>query len=190
MASHLILVRHSISRQRADVSSHEWELTPEGRERCEALAERLRDYEPGLVASSAEPKARQTAELVAARLGLEASVEPELGEHRRKSEPWLASTSEFEARIRALLQRPGQLVYGEETGDAAADRLQAALDGLVTRHAGQTVVAVTHGTVMSLYLARVAGLDAVRTWEGLGMPAYAVLRLPGLELLELVNDLG
>jgi len=190
MAAHLILVRHSISKQRADVSSHQWELTAEGRGRCEALAERLRNYEPGLIASSAEPKARQTTDLVASRLGLEASVLPELGEHRRESEPWLASTDEFQARIRALLRRPAELVYGEETGDEAADRLQAALDGLVARHAGRTVVAVTHGTVMSLYLARVAGLDAVRTWEGLGMPAYAVLQLPGLEILELVNDLG
>jgi len=78
MAAHLILVRHSISKQRADVSSHQWELTAEGRGRCEALAERLRNYEPGLIASSAEPKARQTTDLVASRLGLEASVLPEL----------------------------------------------------------------------------------------------------------------
>jgi len=43
---------------------------------------------------------------------------------------------------------------------------------------------------MSLYLARAVGLDAVRTWEWLGMPAYAVLQLPGLEILELVSDVG
>jgi broad specificity phosphatase PhoE len=186
--AYLILVRHSISRPRPDVSSHEWELTIEGRRRCEALTERLRPYEPEVLVTSAERKARQTADLIGSRLDLERSVVADLGEQRRADEPWPAS-GEFEARVRALLRHPDELVYGEETGTAAASRLQTALDSVVTRHPGQTIVAVTHGTILSLTLARAADLDAVSVWDDLGMPAYAVLRSPKMELVELVSDI-
>jgi broad specificity phosphatase PhoE len=189
MTPHLILIRHSISRQQPDVDSHEWELTEEGRVRCHTLAERLRVYQPTVIATSAEPKAVQTGAVLAETYGLEPEIITDLGEQRRATAPWLGSESAFREKIRLLLRQPDDLIYGEETGTAAADRMQAALDSLVARYAGQTLAAVSHGTIMALFLARVTELDPVAFWEQIDMPAYVVLRRPDYALIEAVYSL-
>ncbi len=186
MTPHLILIRHSISQQDARVSAHHWSLTEEGRARCAALAERIQPYQPAVIVSSAEPKAVQTAEAVAGILGLPHKTETGLHEQLRESEPYRTQT-EFEARIRRLLENPSQLVFGEETGDAAYLRFQAAIDAILRRHPNQNVTAVTHGTVLSLFLARVAQIEPVAFWQKLGMPAFVALSLPDYRVIENTN---
>ena len=181
----LILVRHSISRQDPTVSAHQWTLTEEGLARCELLARHLQAHQPSVIVSSEEPKAVQTAQAVADRLRLPHHTEHDLHEHRRTSAPY-GTQAEFEARIRRLLEHPDQLVFGDETGGAACDRFQAAIEKLLAHHPQQTLAAVTHGTVMTLFLARVAGVDAFSFWQKLGMPAYVVLSLPDYALLKIV----
>jgi hypothetical protein len=41
---------------------------------------------------------------------------------------------------------------------------------------------------MTLLIARANGLDPVPFWKSLGLPAFAVLSLPGLRLLEVVEN--
>jgi broad specificity phosphatase PhoE len=182
----LILIRHSISRQDAQVSAHHWSLTEEGRARCTTLAQRIQPYQPAVLVSSEEPKAVQTAQIVADILKLPHEIEVGLHEQRRETEPF-HTQAEFEARIRKLLENPSQLVYGEETGDAAYQRFQAAIDSILSRYPNQTVAAVTHGTVLSLFLARVAHIEPVSFWQNLGMPAYVVLSLPDYRVVEIAS---
>ncbi len=184
----LILIRHSIVRQQPEISAHQWQLTDEGRARGLRLAEQLRRYQPGVVVTSAEPKAVQTGQLVAQTLDLPLETEPGLHEHLRESAPYYPDPRDFEARIEALLQHPDQLVFGDETGNAAGDRLQAALEAIIQRHPHTPIAAVSHGTVMSLFLARVAGVEPVSFWQTLGMPGYVVLRLPDFTLDEIVHE--
>lgn len=185
---HLILIRHSISQQQPGVSAHEWALTDEGRARCAALAEHLRPYAPQVVLTSAEPKAQQTAEALAAALNLPVETEIDLHEHLRRTAIYFNSAVEFQARVTALLTHPDELVFGEETGSAAAARFTTALNAALARHPDATVAAVTHGTVLALFLARAAGVEPVAFWRALGMPAYVVLALPGYEVLRVEND--
>ena len=86
MKSHLILVRHSLPEIDFVVSSHEWHLSAEGRRRCERLADALTNYDPVAIVSSEEPKAVETAEIVAARFGVRVEVEPDLHEHDRRGQ--------------------------------------------------------------------------------------------------------
>jgi histidine phosphatase superfamily protein (branch 1) len=66
----LILVKHAEPVVEPDVPSNRWELSERGKDRCVALAERLRRYRPAAVVASEERKAAQTAGLVAERLGM------------------------------------------------------------------------------------------------------------------------
>jgi broad specificity phosphatase PhoE len=49
------------------------------------------------------------------------------------------------------------------------------------------VAVVTHGTVMTLFVTRAAGLEAFPFWKRLGLPAFVVLSWPGFGLLDVVE---
>lgn len=185
----LILVRHSISRQQPGISAHEWELTDEGHARCKILAERLKIYSPEVIVTSPEPKAQQTAKILAAELGKSLETEVGLGEHRRETATYFADETEFRAKVHELLIKPDELIFGEETGTAAYQRFRSAIGSILARYPAKNVVAVTHGTVMSLFVARVSHLDPIDFWQNLGMPAYVVLSLLDFQIVEIENSI-
>ncbi len=71
---YLILVKHSLPSIVEDKPAREWNLSNEGRMRSQTLAEKLAPYQPEVIISSIEPKAVQTAEVVAHLLGLQMHV--------------------------------------------------------------------------------------------------------------------
>jgi broad specificity phosphatase PhoE len=160
----LLLVRHSAPELDPSVPSEEWRLSDEGRRRCGPLAERLARHEPRVLLASTEPKARETAELVAPTLGLEVQLSDSLRETARRTVGWLAP-AEIDRGIRGLFERPGEVVFGEESAEAALARFEAALAGL-----SEPAVVVTHGTVLSLYAAPRLGRDEYELWSGLELP--------------------
>jgi broad specificity phosphatase PhoE len=165
----VLLVRHSVPEVDPSIPAADWRLTAEGRSRCAALAERLAAHEPDVVVSSPEPKARETAELLAARLGLELREAAELREQERRTVGWL-ERAELEAGIRRLFAEPDQVVFGEESATDALARFSRAVDGL-----GDGAVVVSHGTVISLYAAGCTGSDAFEIWSGLELPDLLVV---------------
>lgn len=144
--------------------SDEWRLSEEGRQRCGQLAERLAGYEPVVLLSSTEPKARETAELLAGRLGLEVRLSAGLRETARRTVGWLPR-EQLDRGIRALFERPDAIVFGEESAAAALTRFQETVAGLP-----EPSVVVTHGTVLSLYVAARTGRDGYEIWRSLELP--------------------
>lgn len=165
----MLLVRHSVPEVDPALPAEEWRLSDEGRLRCGPLAARLRSYRPTAIVSSTEPKARETAELVGGELGLEVRQSAALRETARRTVPWLEAP-EFRRAMRALFERPDEVVFGEESAADALARFSAALDGLDE----QTVV-VSHGTLISLYAAARTGRDAFELWSGLELPDLVVV---------------
>lgn len=180
----LILIRHSISKMDASAPASEWRLTHEGRELCAPLAERLRTYRPTLLVSSTEPKAIETARLTGEHLGIPSEIAFGLHEHERGNVGML-SVERFKQSIEALFAKPGELVFGKETADEAEARFTQAIEALVVQHEDDTLGVVSHGTVISLLVARKNGLDAFTFWKQLEMPALVVLALPGYEIVEI-----
>jgi broad specificity phosphatase PhoE len=160
----LLLVRHSAPEIDPAVPSEEWRLSDEGRRRCGPLAERLAACRPRVLVASTEPKARETAELVARPLGLGVELSDGLRETARRTVGWLAS-DELERGIRALFHQPDEVVFGEESGAAALARFKEAVHGLP-----EPAVVVTHGTVLSLYAAARTDRDAFDIWRRLELP--------------------
>jgi broad specificity phosphatase PhoE len=186
MSNLLILIRHSQSQTDSTRPASQWPLTEEGRRRCGPLADRLAAYAPSAIVTSHERKAIETGVLLAARLGMQATLAEGLHEHQREHVGWLPHP-EFEQAVAAFFARPNELVFGEETAGQAGARFEAAARDVIAAHPGQTVALVTHGTVMTLFVAAQAGLAALPFWNSLGMPAIVVMRLPGLELLEVIE---
>lgn len=165
----MLLVRHSVPELDPAVPAEEWRLSDDGRQRCGPLAERLRAHEPTGIVSSTEPKARETAELVAGELGLEVQESAALRETARRTVPWL-DTEELRRSLQELFDRPDEIVFGEESASHALARFSAALQGLDER-----TVVVSHGTVISLYAAGRTGRDAFELWSSLELPDLVVV---------------
>lgn len=128
-------------------------LTERGFAQAAALARRLEGGEisADVLYASDLPRARQTAEAVSGALGLPITLDPELQELR----PGEADGMHIEeARVRfAGFQSFFREFYtpiapGGESWGAFVGRASAALERLVERHSGQTVVAVCHGGVI------------------------------------------
>jgi broad specificity phosphatase PhoE len=165
----LLLVRHSVPAIDPARPAEEWRLNEEGRARCGPLAVELAGYAPAAIVSSTEPKALETAELLAGELGLEAREMDALRESARRTVLWLEA-EEFRRGMRALFERPDEALFGEESATGALARFSSAVDGLDDR-----TVVVSHGTVISLYAAARTGRDAFELWSGLRLPDLVVL---------------
>jgi broad specificity phosphatase PhoE len=178
----LILIKHAKPDVVPDVPSEQWHLSPQGKEQCEPLADLIARYEPTIIVSSTEPKAVETAQLVAQRLNVSHETGNDLFEHDRSNVPHMRS-GEFISHVELLFRQPDDLVLGLESANEAEARFRAAVDDVVKRHASGNVAIVSHGTVIALFLATDAK-ERFRLWRQLGLPSFAVLSLPDYKLLE------
>jgi broad specificity phosphatase PhoE len=186
-ARRLILVKHSLPALEPDVSAAGWHLSAEGQRRCASLAAHLAPYLPATLVASQEPKAQETAALVAVRLGLPWTSVPGLHEHDRTGVGWMQE-GEFEARVADFFTRPAERVFGQETAAEALARFQIAVTSVLAQPPAGTVIIVAHGTVITLFVAACAGVDPYPFWRQLGLPSFVVLSLPDLALVTTVTE--
>ena len=173
----------------AEAPASSWVLGGTGRHQAELLAERLTGLSPGVIWSSREPKAVETAEIVADCLGLPVRVADGLEEHHRAGVPFFPTQREFESAVERMFREPDELVFGSETGSEALGRFSAAVYRIIEGVESDAVV-VTHGTVMALYVAKVAHVEPMDFWRRLGLPSFVVLTLPEMRVIEVVEGLG
>jgi broad specificity phosphatase PhoE len=156
-SSHLLVVRHAQSTWNA---RHRWAgqrdpgLSAAGRAQAAALAGRLATLRPPLaaVASSDLRRARQTARILAQRLGLPAPTAVE-GLHEWDAGSWTGRTSrQIEAGWPGELDRwrRGEIVNpsGSEPWDAFTKRVLGALAGLAATGPSGPAVVVAHQAVL------------------------------------------
>lgn len=172
----LVLVRHA-EPHRVDATEHggaaDPGLTERGRRQADALAEWLRDEDVAAVLASPLRRAIETAAPVAATHGHELEIVDDLAEYDRHSTTYipveeLRGTDSPEWRA----MQAGQL-HEVADGDPAAFRARVVdgIESIVERHAGQTVVVVTHGGVINAYVGHVVGVDTPLWFE----PRYAAI---------------
>jgi broad specificity phosphatase PhoE len=176
MTKYLILVKHSVPEIDEARPARTWKLSEDGRLRAQRLAEQLESFEPEAILSSNEPKAKETAEILAGRLQLDVQIVPELHEHDRSNVPFL-SHDVFQVSIRDFFQKPDELVFGRETADQAYARFYQAVHSILNEHRNKTVVILTHGTVISLFVARLTGTSDLELWNKLGLPSFVAIDL-------------
>ena len=184
----LVLVKHARPEVDPARPSSQWTLGVEGMQGSLRLAERLRPLELDLVVSSVEPKAAETARIVAATLDLPYQSGHDLHEQERATAGYL-DANRFQAAIQQLFAAPRDLVFGEETGDAAGRRFGAAVDALSKAHAGRRMCVVAHGTVIALHLEREYDVDGWSTWKALdGLPCFVVVDRSTKAIVDVVRS--
>jgi broad specificity phosphatase PhoE len=178
----LILIRHSAPEIRRDVPAAQWRLSEEGVARARDLARTHAAPNTTRVYTSVEPKAKETARLLAEGWEMKAvEAVPGLHEHERP-EAQLMTREAFELKVRELFARPSEKVFGAESADRARRRFTMAVMRLVSSTPGDVVV-VSHGTVITLFVAEAAGVQPFDFWKKLDMPGVTRLTLPELKLV-------
>ena len=176
MNKYLILVKHSLPKIIENIPAREWRLSAEGQVSAQRLAERLSQYQPGVIVSSIEPKAQETAEIVARNYNLTFNIVEGLHEHDRSNVPHL-SQEEFQTSVREFFQKPHELVFGKETADQAHARFYRAVHSVLNEHENKTIIIVSHGTVISLFVSRLTGSSDFDLWNMLGLPSFIAIDL-------------
>ena len=118
---HLILVKHALPAIIPTLPANQWHLSEIGRAQCALLADQLATYVPDALVSSSEPKALETAHLVAQKMHMSVQVVDGLQEHDRSNTPWL-DPEEFDRAVAAFFRHPTELVLGGETAHQASER--------------------------------------------------------------------
>jgi broad specificity phosphatase PhoE len=184
--NYLIFVKHSLPEVVESLPANEWKLSEEGRTRAECLAERLRDFLPDLIVSSKEPKAKETAEIIARKLQLQLIVAENLHEHDRGNVPFL-SKHEFQASLQKFFKNPACRVFGGETANQSHARFKRAVHTILNSYVDKTVVIITHGTVISLFVSRLTGISDLLLWQELGLPSFVVIDLQANKIIAKEN---
>jgi len=188
MKKYLILVKHSLPEIVENVPAQKWELSDEGRVRAQKLAARLNRFQPEVIVSSVEPKAKQTAKIIAAKHNLELQIVKDLHEHDRSKVGYLPK-DEFQGAVRRFFENPATLVFGSETADECHARFQQAVHSILDHNLDKTIVIVAHGTVISLFVSRLTRISDQLLWNDLALPSFVVIDVQAPALIERENIL-
>ncbi len=142
-------------------------------------------HEIGVLVSSEERKAIETAEFLSKRLKVETRTAPDLDEHRR---PFVDDPAEFERLMEHFFAEPATRVLGEESADEALARFTAAVDAVLASEPDRTVGIVAHGTVIALYAAPMLGIGTGALWQRLQAPSFIVVDTEEHRALRIVDD--
>ncbi|HTZ30152.1 MAG TPA: histidine phosphatase family protein [Streptosporangiaceae bacterium] len=156
-------------------------LTPAGRHQVTALSRRLRaEHESGrpidVLYSSPRLRVRQTAEILAADLGLEPTEEPGLAgllHGQADGKPWAELKAAFGGPPQARPDRA--YAVGAETWNDYLARTCAALGGLLGRHSGQRILVAGHGETIESAFTLLLGLPPGTSTRVGFAPAHASL---------------
>ena len=182
----LILVKHSTPAIVENIPAHEWHLSDEGRARAGKFAEQLTRYRPGIIVSSVEPKAMQTAEIISRKLDISFQAIKGLHEHDRSESPYY-SMEEFQNLVQRFFEKPDALVFGKEAANQALARFHETVDGIFKKHHDKSILIVAHGTVISLFVSFITGCNGYDLWRDLWLPACVALDVKSKTILEIVN---
>ena len=185
----LILIKHALPKIEPTIPSWEWPLSDQGRSDCGILASCLRGYNPAVLICSMEPKAQETARLVAALLGKPQQAAEGLQENDRQGFPHLPTT-EWKEAFRRFFAHPNQCVIGRETAEAARKRFTESLQIVLREQTDGDVAVVSHGTVITLFVAFANNQEAFPLWERLKCPSFIVLDRYTLQVEKVVDDVN
>lgn len=160
----------------------DWRLSDAGLARMRAFCRGPEARGVGAVWSSPERKAVQAAGLFAEVRGLEAKVDPDLGENDRSATGYLPAAA-FEQVADAFFARPDQSVRGWERAVDAQARVRGAVARIVAQHRGGDLAIVAHGAVGALMLCALRGAAISRTADQPFQGNFWAARLPDLALL-------
>lgn len=183
---HLLFVRHSLPVLEESIERRFWHLSDEGRRRADAMADYLRRYDVQAIVSSDELKSIETAHAISTRLNCPFEVDARLREHSIDSEPFRSEPA-FKRLVHSFFASPDEIVFGTESAITACDRLATAVSTAREKYPTGDVALVSHGRLLSAFLAPILDTDPFALWKRLKTPALVALSLPKLDVAEVVE---
>jgi 2,3-bisphosphoglycerate-dependent phosphoglycerate mutase len=198
-ATDLLLVRHGESAPaRLDapaprVDGHsDPELAPEGRAQAEQVADRLAHEPIDAIYVTSLRRTHETAAPLAARLGVQPQVEPDLREIYLGEWEGIAFRKHVAERhpvaIQMFAEQRWDVIPGAESNAAFADRVGRALKRIIAAHPGQRVVVVVHGGVIGQALAIVTGAPTFSFLGADNASISQIVAMPEPWVLRRYND--
>ena len=175
----LLIITHPEVIVDADVPVSDWRLNETGRRRATLFAGSDQMASVTHIWSSAETKARDTAELLARPRDLPIAVDARLGENDRSATGFLPPPL-FEAAANAFFANPATSFKGWETATDAQARIVRAVQDITTRHTGGDLAIVTHGAVGTLLYCHLSSLAIDRDHDQPGQGHYWTADLTSL----------
>jgi broad specificity phosphatase PhoE len=142
----------------------DWPLSAIGRRRMERFCESTAARRLAAVVSSAERKARDGADILAERLSIPATVEPDLGENDRSATGYLAPP-EFWDVVDAFFAQPDRSIRGWERAVDAQSRVVRAVERVARLPVEGDLAVVSHGGVGALLMAHLSDAPISRRFD-------------------------
>ncbi len=133
----------------AHVPVPRWGLNAVGQARVAALAASGALAGTGVIYTSTETKAVETATPLASALNCPLHQRDEMGENDRSATGFLPGPA-FESAADAFFANPGDSFHGWETAQDAQQRITTAIDAALNAHPGDDILFVGHGAVGTL----------------------------------------
>ena len=154
----VLLIRHALPLRSEVGEGSDPELAEAGRDQARRLPDALARFAVSRLVSSPQRRARQTAEPVAAALGLPVDIDDRMAEYDR-------GMSHYVPLEEVRAERPGdwaRMAQGQlpdtVDADAFADRVRSALRDIVAAaHHRDTVAVFSHGGVINVVLHELLG---------------------------------
>jgi len=163
----LLLIRHGLpQRLEGDAAPADPVLAPTGVAQAASLAEWLEQEDLAAIYSSPMNRAVQTAAPLAARSGLEVTVDEDLAEFDRDL-PFYIPMEELlpdDPRFHRLIS-VWRGAEGLPAREAFRSRVVGAVERVVKAHPSQRVAVVCHGGVINAYLTHILGLEELIFFE-------------------------
>jgi broad specificity phosphatase PhoE len=166
----VILVRHAEPQIEIEVPASAWSLTARGEESTRRLIPRLATLRPGVIWSSPERKALQTAGLLAEGLELSLQQDDRFSEQGADVGQFLTDYAEFRALVRHHFEHPDEVVLRGESSRAAGERFGEGVTSILEAGSREVPVIVSHGRIMASWLSSITGEPAMEIWTRFRMP--------------------
>jgi 2,3-bisphosphoglycerate-dependent phosphoglycerate mutase len=172
--SKLYIVRHAQVAVDPNSPAHLWPLSEAGKRAAEELAARENWDDVYRVYHSPEPKAEQTAQIIAKRLKVGTAREEDLRELH--ADLGFLPAEQFHARVAAYLS--GYVDPAFENYDSAVARIDACVKRIAREAGGRSVVVVSHGRILTAFFSKLLGRRLTgEEWRSIKLPDLSVIDL-------------
>lgn len=169
------------------MAARHWRLAPDSAARVREFAGRFRPCRLRRIVTSPEPKAVETAQLLAGVLDLPTETRDGLEEHHRLVEQQTPDRTAFLANVNRFFAQPDAVVFGTESAAAAHQRFRSAVEAVMDETDDDELI-VSHGTVMSLLIAAGGNGAPLDIWSSLTLPDHIALDWPSLMRASVAPD--
>ncbi len=173
MSRKLHIVRHADVVIDPKVRAADWSLSPDAEANVLSLVSRFNPSHLRRVITSDEKKAQQTGRILATALGLPMETRQGLEEHHRRRDDFLDAAS-FRAIVEDFFARPKERVFGMETAETSLKRFDATVREIMDETDDHELI-VSHGRVISLFLASRRKADPMKIWASLELPDHRAI---------------